>query len=91
MSAELQLLQPLLTKTLGHRLSPATIWRHVNKGVLVGSARVKLRATRCGGRLYGTADDVAAFIAAQNPPATKTDDSQRDAETHRRLESSGLI
>jgi len=91
---QLQPLLPLLERTLGHRPSPATVWRWCRKGVKAGDDRVTLRATRIGGKLYATVEDVQRFIAAQNPPAVHDDeppDLGRSVETTRRLESAGLL
>jgi len=88
---KLQLLLPLLDQMLGHKPSPATIWRWCRKGVKVSDRRVKLRATRIGGKLYATVEDVERFIVAQNPPTDHEDEqSERSPVTQRRLESAGL-
>ncbi len=90
-ASELQLLILLLTNTLGHRPSPATIWRWKTKGVKVGDERVKLKAIRCGGKLYGTPEDVDEFIRAQNPQPVEADDDARAEATQNQLEAAGLI
>lgn len=89
----LQPLPPLLKKMLGHRPSPATIWRWHTAGLKVGDRRVKLRALRIGARLYGTREDVAAFIDAQNPPEPVDDANagERTPEMERRLKAAGLL
>lgn len=93
---DLQPLLPLLTQTLGHRPSPATVWRWCRQGVLdgTGERRVKLWSRRVGRKLYSTPEAVAEFIAAQNPPEDDdfdADDSPRDAATERRLAKAGLL
>jgi len=86
-------LSQLLTRVLGKRPAPATMWRWLNLGVKVGDQRVKLDAVRIGCKLYSTAEAVADFIAAQNPaPAEDAPtDGERSAETRDRLQAAGLI
>jgi hypothetical protein len=88
----LKLLGPLLTEMLGHRPSPATRWRWVTNGVKSGGRRVLLKATRIGGKLYSTVNDVQRFIDDQNqqtqPPAS---DPVRGESKSRRLRSAGLM
>ena len=91
-SEQLEPLLPLLTRVLRKRPSPATAWRWVNRGVKTTDGRVKLRALRIGGGIYATAEDVQAFIDAQNPPTEVVEaDGPRDDATTRRLESAGLL
>jgi hypothetical protein len=93
MSESLQLLLPLLEKTLGHRPSPATVWRWQTIGVKAGDRRVKLDATKVGGRLYASPEAVQQFINAQNQPAVESDDvdGERSPETERKLQEAGLL
>ena len=95
MTAEkLQTLLPLLERTLGHRPSPATVWRWCHKGVKANGERVRLRSVRIGGKVYATVEDVQRFITAQNPTEDQDEvqpDLERSAETTRQLESAGLL
>jgi hypothetical protein len=94
MSEQLQLLLPLLEKTLGHRPSPPTIFRWHTVGVkLSDGGRVKLDAKKVGGRLYASPQAVERFINAQNQPAIESNDAanERSPETEARLEEAGLL
>jgi hypothetical protein len=87
---QLQPLLPMLARMLSKRQSPATVWRWTTHGIKVGDHRVKLRALKIGGRLYGTQEDVQRFIDEQNTSAVE-DDAENDTERSRRLESAGLL
>jgi hypothetical protein len=92
---KLQRLLPLLAQMLGHRPSPATVWRWKNHGVKAGDRRVKLRAVKIGGKLYSTPGDVQQFIDEQNPSVDSGSDAdtpdERPTETTDRLETAGLL
>ena len=51
--------------------NPSTIWRWMNKGVVVRGRRLKLAATRVGGRIHITENDINAYLHRLN---------QQDAE-----------
>lgn len=84
---QLQPLLPLLARMLGHRPSPATVWRWTSRGVKVGNSRVKLEAKKVGGKLLASPEAVTRFIEAQNQPSEDTNDGEyeRTPETERRL------
>ena len=90
---QLQPLLPLLARMIGHRPSPATVWRWTTHGIKAGDRRVKLRATKIGGKLHATPDDIQRFIREQNPPTPDEADEQaeRSPETERRLAAAGLL
>jgi hypothetical protein len=89
---QLQPLLPLLARMLGHRPSPATVWRWTAHGIKSGDRRVKLRAVKIGGRFYATPNDVQHFIDEQNPPAVEVDEQpERSPETQRQLAAEGLL
>lgn len=90
---ERQPLLPLLQRALGHRPSPPTIWRWVNRGVKVGDDRVKLNALKIGGKFYASPADVEQFIADQNPPAVEppVEESERTPELEQKLAEAGLV
>lgn len=53
---------------------------------------MKLRALKIGGKLYGTPEDVTAFIDAQNPTVEADGgEGERTPETERRLQRAGLL
>ena len=90
---QLQPLLPLLSRMLGNRPSPATLWRWHSQGVKApDGSRVKLQAMKVGGKLYATPENVKAFIVAQNPPpATSDNQTVRSPEVERRLQCAGLL
>jgi len=89
---QLQPLLPLLAQMLGHRPSPATVWRWTAHGVKSGDSRVKLRAIKIGGKLYSSREAVQHFIDKQNPAFVDTDEQPaRSTETSRGLERVGLL
>lgn len=88
---QLQPLLPLLARMLGHRPSPATVWRWTVHGIKTGDRRVKLHSTKIGGRAYASHDDVQRFIDAQNRPEAHDVECERSAETEQRLQRAGLL
>ena len=92
-ASQLQPLHPLLAGILDFRPSPATLWRWHRIGIKVGDRRVKLNATKVGGKLFGTREDVLAFIAEQNRRDEPVDEepAERSPETERALREAGLL
>jgi len=90
---QLEPLLPLLARMIGHRPSPATVWRWTTHGIKAGDRRVKLRATKIGGKLHATPAFIQCFIDAQNPLTVDVSNEQagRSPETERRLASARLL
>jgi hypothetical protein len=92
---DLELAAELLKKKLGHKISPATLWRWHKKGC----RGVRLPCKKVGGFLYTTPACVAAFIMGQNPetgPAAVENPEAnmpptRPVDRARKLEEAGLI
>jgi hypothetical protein len=53
------------------RKDPSTIWRWLNKGVVVRGQRIVLGATRVGGRIHITETDINTFLRQLNQPDTE--------------------
>lgn len=44
----------------------STVWRWINRGILINGERVRLQAVRVGGRLFITAKSLRLFLADLN-------------------------
>ncbi len=94
-----------VAENLPGRQHPHSILRWILEGLLVQGRRVRLAATRIGGRWWVAREDLETFLAATRGP--KAEDlarlrlrafahgerskRQRQRETRRRLERMGLI
>jgi hypothetical protein len=83
---ELKPAAELLKARLGHRVSPATLWRWHKHG----TRGTRLECVRVGGLLHTTTEALAEFIRGQNPEAVPTART-RSATTARRLQEAGLV
>ena len=54
--------------------NPSTIWRWMNKGVVVRGQRLRLTATRVGGRIHITESDINAFLQSLNQLSAEDDE-----------------
>ncbi|MEZ5398001.1 MAG: DUF1580 domain-containing protein [Bryobacterales bacterium] len=93
---ELVPLAKLIECRLGHRPSPATLWRWRLKGVRIGDKRIRLECVRVGGVWYSTLGAWAAFIAAQTKATTAREMSDlpnpmRTPEIECQLRDQGLL
>ena len=63
-------LPSILPRRRGRRISLATVYRWVGRGVRRGPERVRLRAQRIGGIYFIDPDDLAQFLAStESSPA----------------------
>lgn len=44
----------------------STVWRWINRGILINGERVRLQAVRMGGRLFITAKSLRCFLTELN-------------------------
>lgn len=70
---------------------PATVWRWIKAGVAVGTARVKLRAVKLGGRWSVSSEAWEAFVAACNPGAEPVPESLSKRDRRMRAERAALL
>jgi Protein of unknown function (DUF1580) len=74
------------------RIHPATIFRWVMRGVrLRDGSRLKLRATRIGGRSVVAVEDIKEFIARQQPDAHETAPAPRSPAARRRASEAAAM
>ena len=77
-----------IAKILNKHIS--TIWRWINKGVLVHGIPVRLRAIRLGGQSVVTISALQQFLAALNERNTEATGSLDFDSTSRACEAHGL-
>lgn len=68
----------------------STVWRWINRGILINGERVRLQAVRVGGRLFITAESLRRFLTDLNRCSPNESSNPKFDALDRECEERGL-